>query len=82
MLLKSIAMVATGFGPCTRWVSVFLALQRSVVTVVVERVSPLLTENFVVSGLWFHSQAGPREVPEKLSVPVQDGTEEAESGIG
>ncbi|GAA1521811.1 hypothetical protein GCM10009677_63530 [Sphaerisporangium rubeum] len=57
-----------------RCVNVLRAVYRSLVTVAVCRRKPLFTENFVVSGLWFHSHCGPRVVPENVSVPVSGFT--------
>ena len=43
-------------------------------TVAVYKPRSELTENFVVSGLWFHSHCALSDVPEKLTVPVSEGS--------
>ena len=53
-----------------RWVSVLRAAYRSLVTVAVCSRRPLLTDQLVLSGLWFHSHCGPSVVPANVSVPV------------
>src|SRR3954471_14338918 len=63
-----------------RWLNVFRALYRSVVTVAVCRVRPLPADHLVLSGLWFHSHCGPSVLPVKLSVPV--GTATWTGGMG
>lgn len=51
MFVVSRTIVAVEIGPWIRWVSVFLAAYRSLVTVAVLSVRPLLMLNLVVSGL-------------------------------
>jgi hypothetical protein len=54
----------------------------SLVTDAVRRVRLLLMVNLEVSGSWFHSQRGFKAVPEKVSVPVREGTVTGVSVLG
>ena len=73
-------MVAVDDGPRIRWDNVLRAAYRSLVTVAVCRRSPLPTDHFVVSGLWFHYHSGPKAV--NVSLPVGAFTVRCAKGYG